>query len=210
MADTGIKGIDRNLTRYGDTEFSRYLRRAFLSSAGYDGEDLNRPIIGVADTSSDYNTCHRDMPALVEGVRRGITQADGLALAFPTLSLAETLLSPTSMLFRNLMAMGTEEMIQFAADGRRRAGGGLRQDRAGPVDGCRFGWPAGHLAGDRRHAHGELAGRASRRLHGLPAVLAAAQGGRDRPGGDQPKSSSPCAPRAERAWSWARPPPWPA
>lgn len=112
MADTGVKGIDRNLTRYGDTEFSRYLRRAFLSSAGYDREDLNRPIIGVADTSSDYNTCHRDMPALVEGVRRGITQAGGLALAFPTLSLAETLLSPTSMLFRNLMAMGTEEMIR--------------------------------------------------------------------------------------------------
>lgn len=112
MADTGVKGIDRNLTRYGDTEFSRYLRRAFLSSAGYDGEDLNRPIIGVADTSSDYNTCHRDMPALVEGVRRGIAQAGGLALVFPTISLAETLLSPTSMLFRNLMAMGTEEMIR--------------------------------------------------------------------------------------------------
>ena len=112
MADTGIKGIDRNLTRYGDTEFSRYLRRAFLSSAGYDGEDLDRPIIGVADTSSDYNTCHRDMPALVEGVRRGITQAGGLALVFPTISLAETLLSPTSMLYRNLMAMGTEEMIR--------------------------------------------------------------------------------------------------
>lgn len=112
MADTGIKGIDRNLTRYGDTEFSRYLRRAFLSSAGYDGEDLDRPIIGVADTSSDYNSCHRDMPALVEGVRRGITQAGGLALVFPTISLAETLLSPTSMLFRNLMAMGTEEMIR--------------------------------------------------------------------------------------------------
>ena len=112
MADTGVKGIDRNLTRYGDTEFSRYLRRAFLSSAGYDREDLDRPIIGVADTSSDYNTCHRDMPALVEGVRRGITQAGGLALAFPTISLAETLLSPTSMLYRNLMAMGTEEMIR--------------------------------------------------------------------------------------------------
>lgn len=112
MADAVVKGIDRNLTRYGDTEFSRYMRRAFLSSAGYDGEDLNRPIIGIADTSSDYNTCHRDMPALVEGVRRGIAQAGGLDLAFPTISLAETLLSPTSMLFRNLMAMGTEEMIR--------------------------------------------------------------------------------------------------
>ena len=112
MADAGLKGIDKNLTRYGDTEFSRYMRRAFLSSAGYDGEDLDRPIIGIADTSSDYNTCHRDMPSLVEGVRRGVAQAGGLALVFPTISLAETLLSPTSMLFRNLMAMGTEEMIR--------------------------------------------------------------------------------------------------
>ena len=109
---SGPHGIDRNLTRYGDTEFSRYLRRAFLASAGYDGEDLDRPIIGIADTSSDYNTCHRDMPPLVEGVRRGVAQAGGLALVFPTISLAETLLSPTSMLFRNLMAMGTEEMIR--------------------------------------------------------------------------------------------------
>ena len=105
-------GIDRNLTRYGDPEFSRYMRRAFLSSAGYDGDDLNRPIIGIADTSSDYTTCHRDMPALAEGVRRGVAQAGGLALAFPTISLAETQLAPTSMLFRNLMAMGTEEMIR--------------------------------------------------------------------------------------------------
>ena len=109
---SGPPGIDRNLTRYGDTEFSRYLRRAFLASAGYDGEDLDRPIIGIADTSSDYNTCHRDMPALVEGVRRGVAQAGGLALVFPTISLAETLLSPTSMLFRNLLAMDTEEMIR--------------------------------------------------------------------------------------------------
>ena len=105
-------GIDKNLTRYGDTEFSRYMRRAFLSSAGYDPDDLGRPIIGIADTSSDYTTCHRDMPALVDGVRRGVTQAGGLPLAFPTISLAETQLSPTSMLFRNLMAMGTEEMIR--------------------------------------------------------------------------------------------------
>ena len=107
-----MDGIDKNLTRYGDTEFSRYMRKAFLSSAGYDSEDLNRPIIGIADTSSDYTTCHRDMPELVKAVKRGITQAGGLPLVFPTISLAETQLSPTSMLFRNLMAIGTEEMIR--------------------------------------------------------------------------------------------------
>ncbi|MBT5871837.1 MAG: dihydroxy-acid dehydratase, partial [Candidatus Latescibacteria bacterium] len=46
-------GIDSNLTAYGDPGFSRYIRRAFLASSGFDKEDLSRPIIGIADTSSD-------------------------------------------------------------------------------------------------------------------------------------------------------------
>ena len=50
-------GIDKSLTSYGDLEFSKYIHRAFLASAGYDRDDLERPIIGIADTSSDYNTC---------------------------------------------------------------------------------------------------------------------------------------------------------
>ncbi len=106
-----MKGIDKNLTKYSDPGFSRYLRGAFLASEGFDTTDLDRPIIGIANTSSDYTTCHRDMPAMIEAVKRGISQAGGLPLVFPTISLAETLLSPTSMLFRNLLAMDTEEMI---------------------------------------------------------------------------------------------------
>ena len=104
-------GIDRNLTHYADPGFSRYLRRAFLASAGYDEADLERPVVGIADTSSDYTTCHRAMPQLVEAVKRGVLEAGGLPFVFPTLSLGEILLSPTAMLFRNLMAMATEEMI---------------------------------------------------------------------------------------------------
>ncbi len=104
-------GIDRNLTHYADPGFSRYLRRAFLASAGYDKADLERPVVGIADTSSDYTTCHRAMPQLVEAVKRGVLEAGGLPLVFPTLSLGEILLSPTAMLYRNLMAMATEEMI---------------------------------------------------------------------------------------------------
>ena len=104
-------GIDRNLTHYADPGFSRYLRRAFLASAGYDEADLERPVVGIADTSSDYTTCHRAMPQLVEAVKRGVLEAGGLPLVFPTLSLGEILLSPTAMLYRNLMAMATEEMI---------------------------------------------------------------------------------------------------
>ncbi len=106
-----MKGIDKNLTKYSDPGFSRYVRGAFLASEGFDTTDLDRPIIGIANTSSDYTTCHRDMPAMIEAVKRGISQAGGLPLVFPTISLAETLLSPTSMLFRNLLAMDTEEMI---------------------------------------------------------------------------------------------------
>jgi dihydroxy-acid dehydratase len=112
MNTSGIEGVERNLATYGDREFSRYLRRAFLASAGYDPDDLSRPLIGIADTSSDYTPCHRQMPELIAAARRGVLQAGGLPMVFPTISLGETLLSPTSMLYRNLMAMETEELVR--------------------------------------------------------------------------------------------------
>ena len=105
-------GIHSRLTNYADTGFSRYLRQAFLSSAGYDDHDLDRPIIGITNTVSDFNTCHRDLPQIIESIRRGVLEAGGLPMVFPTISLGEILLSPTSMLFRNLMAMETEEMVR--------------------------------------------------------------------------------------------------
>lgn len=104
-------GIVGRLTSYGDPEFSRFLRRCFFSSAGLDREDFDRPVVGIIDTSSDYTTCHRDMPALVEAVKRGALEAGGLPLVCPTLSLGETIISPTAMLYRNLLAMETEEAI---------------------------------------------------------------------------------------------------
>jgi dihydroxy-acid dehydratase len=109
MEDTGI---NRNLTSYGDTEFSKYMRRAFLASAGYDRVDLQRPVVGIVNTSSDYNVCHRQMPEMISAVKRGVLEAGGLPLVFPTISLNEILTSPTTMLFRNLQAMETEEMIR--------------------------------------------------------------------------------------------------
>jgi dihydroxy-acid dehydratase len=105
-------GISRNLTTYGDPEFSKYMRRAFLASAGYDRVDLQRPIVGIVDTRSDYNVCHRQMPEMVCAVKRGVLEAGGLPMVFPTISLHEILTSPTTMLFRNLQAMDTEEMIR--------------------------------------------------------------------------------------------------
>ena len=104
-------GIDGRLTDYGDAGFSSFLRRAFLASAGYDETDLARPVVAIIDTSSDYTTCHRDMPALLAAVRRGVLQGGALPLTLPTLSLGEILISPTSMLYRNLLAMETEEAL---------------------------------------------------------------------------------------------------
>lgn len=105
-------GVFKNLTSYGDDGFSKFLRRSFLASAGIDREDLDRPVVGIVDTSSDYTTCHRDMPKLVEAVRRGVLQAGGMPFVFPAMSLAEIQTSPSAMLFRNLMAMQVEESIR--------------------------------------------------------------------------------------------------
>ena len=105
-------GVDRKLTDYGDPGFSKFLRRAFLSSAGYDEEDLKRPVVGIVNTSSDFTTCHRDMPQLIEHVKRGVLEAGGLPFVFPVMSLGEILTNPTTMLFRNLMAMELEEQIK--------------------------------------------------------------------------------------------------
>jgi len=105
------RGVEK-LTSYGDEGFSRFLRGAFLAASGYDRRDLERPMVGIAHTCSDYTPCHRQMPELVEAVRRGVLEAGGLPMVFPTTSLGETLLSPTSMLFRNLAAMETEELIK--------------------------------------------------------------------------------------------------
>src|SRR5581483_9530120 len=104
-------GIRRGLTHYGDAEFSLFVRGAYARGGGLTSEDLARPVIGLAQTWSEFNPCHRHLREVAEAVKRGVWQAGGLPLEFPTISLGEIFLSPTSMLFRNLMAMDTEEMI---------------------------------------------------------------------------------------------------
>jgi len=105
-------GLARGLTNYGDPDFALYLRRSFARSMGYSSELLARPVIGIADSSSGFNNCHRHLPELIEAVKRGVLAAGGLPLSFPTISLGEVFLSPTSLMFRNLMAIDTEEMIR--------------------------------------------------------------------------------------------------
>ncbi|MBO0872545.1 MAG: dihydroxy-acid dehydratase [Pseudonocardia sp.] len=106
-----VGGFDRRLTDYGDPGLSKFLRRAFLASAGLDREDLAKPVVGICNTASDYTTCHRDMPALLDAVKRGVLEAGGLPFQFTAMSLGEILMNPTTMMFRNLMAMEVEEQI---------------------------------------------------------------------------------------------------
>ena len=86
--------------------------RAFTASMGYDAADMSRPLIGIGNTFSELNHCNSHLRALADAVKRGVLQAGGFPLEFPTISLGEIYLSPTSMLYRNLAAMDTEEMIR--------------------------------------------------------------------------------------------------
>lgn len=112
MADIPDHGIARGLTNYGDRAFALYLRRSFIKSMGYSTELLERPVVGIASSGSGFNNCHRAMPELVEAVKRGVLAAGGLPIEFPTISLGEVFLSPTSLMFRNLMSMDVEEMVR--------------------------------------------------------------------------------------------------
>ncbi len=105
-------GLDHGLTDYGDRDFSRYLRRLFAQSMGYSRALLDKPVIGIAYTGSDFNNCHRHFPELLAAVKRGVLAAGALPLEFPTISLGEVFLAPTSLKYRNLMAIDTEEMIR--------------------------------------------------------------------------------------------------
>lgn len=113
MADNDSKkGMRQGLTNYGDQGFSLFLRKSFIKGLGYTDEDLEKPVIGIVNTYSDYNGCHGNIPDLIKFARSAVLAHGGLPLEFPTISLHESFSYPTSMYLRNLMAMDTEEMIR--------------------------------------------------------------------------------------------------
>ena len=112
MEEVKEVGIARGLTNYGDRAFALYLRRSFIKSMGYSSDILKKPVVGIASSPSGFNNCHRAMPELVDAVKRGVLAAGGLPIDFPTISLGEVFLNPTSLMFRNLMSMDVEEMVR--------------------------------------------------------------------------------------------------
>ena len=90
-----------------------FLHRTALRSEGLSDASISgRPVIGIANSHSELVNCNLHFGALIEGVKRGVHQAGGLPLEFPTISLSEMLMKPTTMLYRNLMSMDIEEMIR--------------------------------------------------------------------------------------------------
>ena len=70
-------GIKKGLTRYGDAEFSLFMRKAFIKAMGFSDSALDRPIIGITNTYSDFNPCHGNVPQMIEAAKRGVMQAGG-------------------------------------------------------------------------------------------------------------------------------------
>src|SRR6478609_2199296 len=86
--------------------------RSRARQMGYDETDWDRPIIGIINTWSDINQCHAHFPDRVQWVKRGILQAGGMPIELPAISLSEPFVKPTTMLYRNLLAIESEELLR--------------------------------------------------------------------------------------------------
>jgi dihydroxy-acid dehydratase len=87
--------------------------RSRLRGIGYDADDWKgKPVIGIINTWSDINPCHAHLRSRAENVKRGVLQAGGFPVELPAMSLAETFVKPTTMLYRNFLAMETEELLR--------------------------------------------------------------------------------------------------
>lgn len=103
----------RSARWFAPDDLRSFGHRSRMMQLGYSDEDyMGKPIIGILNTWSELNACHGHFPERVEDVRRGVLQAGGFAVEMPTLSVDESFTKPTSMLYRNLLAMETEETIR--------------------------------------------------------------------------------------------------
>src|SRR5579862_4598907 len=98
---------------FGPNDLRAMTARAYLRAEGLTGSFFDgRPVVGICNSWSELTTCNAHLRQVAEAVRRGVLAAGGLPLEFPTISLGETLMKPTTMLYRNLMAMDVEECIR--------------------------------------------------------------------------------------------------
>ncbi len=134
----------RSAATYGKTDKDGFIHRSWMKAEGlpdhvFDG----RPVIGICQTFSEFNPCHSHLRGVAESVKAGVWEAGGLPLEFPAMSLGETQIRPTAMLFRNLMSMDVEESIRgYAMDGVVLLGGCDKNSPAMLMGAASVGLPA--------------------------------------------------------------------
>ena len=161
-------GMRQGLATYGDAGFSLFLRKAFIKAGGYSDDALDRPIVGITNTFSDYNPCHGNVPDLIEAVKRGVMLAGALPMVFPTISIHESFSHPDQHVPAQPHVDGHRGDDPRPADGFGGADRRLRQDPAGPAHGRGERRSARRRAAGRADAGRPLQGRGAGRLHRLP------------------------------------------
>jgi dihydroxy-acid dehydratase len=98
---------------WGQRDYYSFARRAWMRAEGFNADVFqNKPVIGICNSWSELNNCNAHLRTVAEAVKRGVWAAGGFPLEFPTISLGEMFMRPTTMLYRNLMAMDVEECIR--------------------------------------------------------------------------------------------------
>jgi dihydroxy-acid dehydratase len=115
----------RNRAWYGKQDKDGFIHRSWMKNQGFPDHAFDgRPVIGICNTWSELTPCNSGLRELAEGVKRGVWEAGGFPVEFPVMSLGETQMKPTAMLFRNLLAMDVEESIRaYGMDGVVLLGG---------------------------------------------------------------------------------------
>src|SRR6478752_10659338 len=115
----------RSYRWFGVDDLRAFGHRSRIRQMGYGPEDYaGKPVIAILNTWSDINQCHAHFKERVEDVKRGVFQAGGFPLELPAISLSEPFVKPTTMLYRNLLAMETEELLRsHPVDGAVLMGG---------------------------------------------------------------------------------------
>lgn len=115
----------RNRAWYGKLDRDGFIHRSWMKNQGFPDHAFDgRPVIGICNTWSELTPCNSGLRELAEGVKRGVWEAGGFPVEFPVMSLGETQMKPTAMLFRNLLAMDVEESIRaYGIDGVVLLGG---------------------------------------------------------------------------------------
>jgi dihydroxy-acid dehydratase len=110
---------------YGADDLRAFGHRSRTAQMGFErGDYAGKPVIAILNTWSDINSCHTHFKQRVEEVKRGVWQAGGFPVEMPAISLAEVMQKPTTMMYRNLLAMETEELLRsYPADGAVLMGG---------------------------------------------------------------------------------------